>query len=99
MSSLRPWRTCHSGPLRSRKSWRYAGTWPVAVASAKPRTTSGGSASVGSAAAVSAVAHSVRGTPCGKRLSVRLDQVISGTSASKRVAPLSRSSLKAPTNW
>jgi len=99
MSSLRPCRTCHSGPFRSRNSCRWVGTLPVAAASAKPCTTCGGSASEGSEAAVSAVAHSVRGTPCGNRLSVRLNQVISGTSASKRVAPRSRISLSAPTNW
>ena len=36
-------------------SWRWVGTWPVAAASTKPWTTRGGRASVGRAAAVSAV--------------------------------------------
>src|SRR6187549_3022175 len=32
-SSRRPCRRCHSGPLRSSKSWRCVGTLPVAAAS------------------------------------------------------------------
>jgi hypothetical protein len=76
-----------------------SGQKPVAAPSARASMTCGSSACDGIAAADSASAHSVRTTPSGAMLSLRLFHVISGASASKTGLPVRMSSVNAPTNW